>query len=244
MRKNPLDVINKLINERYKDAKAVFWAGSVSKGQGNETSDLDLMIFYEKLPNASREAFIYDGWPIDTFINDIDTLRYFLEESQHGNGISGSIHMILNGLELTTPTDFSNSIKSLAQEIFALGPISWDKTQIDKERFLITDMLDNIKCPVSREEQIASASWLYEALSQFYFRSQNKWRASGKSIIRYLNQDNPDLAKEFTNSFKILFETGDSNALDKLVRKILTPFGGLLWDGFKLESPKEWRLEK
>ncbi len=202
MRKNPLDVIKKLINERYQDAKAIFWAGSVSKGQGNEASDLDLMIFYERIHNASREAFIYDGWPIDAFINDIETLRYFLEESRRGNGISGSIYMILNGLEITTPTEFSNTIKSVAQEIFALGPVSWKKTQIDKERFLITDMLENIKYPQSREEQIASASWLYEALSQFYFRSQNKWRASGKSIIRYLNQDNPDLAKEFVNSLK------------------------------------------
>lgn len=31
MKPNPLKTIKKLIEERYKDAKAVFWAGSVSK---------------------------------------------------------------------------------------------------------------------------------------------------------------------------------------------------------------------
>jgi hypothetical protein len=42
------------------------------------------------------------------------------------------------------------------------------------ERFLITDVLDDIKYPVGRNEQIASAAWLLEALGQFYFRSQKR----------------------------------------------------------------------
>ena len=59
-RNEPLPTIQKLIKERYPDAKAVFWAGSVAVNQGTSESDLDLIIVYESLPNAYREAFVYD----------------------------------------------------------------------------------------------------------------------------------------------------------------------------------------
>ena len=85
MRNAPRFTLEKLMKERYQNALAIFWAGSVSNEQGTDGSDLDLVIVYEKLPNAYREAFIYDGWPIDAFIHDLDTLRYFFEESRTGN---------------------------------------------------------------------------------------------------------------------------------------------------------------
>jgi aminoglycoside 6'-N-acetyltransferase len=242
LRNEPLPNIQKLIKERYPDAKAAFWAGSVSEGRGTRASDLALVIVYESLPHAYREAFIYDSWPIDAFIHDLDTLRYFFEESRTGNGISGLCYMILNGREVTNPSVFSENVKTLAQEVLNAGPATWDQEQIHKERFLITDVLDDIKYPAGRDEQIASAAWLLEALGQFYFRSQNKWCASGKSIIRYLKSDNPDLALEFTQAFEGLFQTGDSAALELLAKKILEPYGGLFWNGFRSDAPKESRI--
>lgn len=241
-RNDPLPTIQKLIKERYVDAKAVFWAGSVSEGRGTSASDLDLVIVFEEVAHAYREAFIYDGWPIDAFIHDLDTLRYFFEESRTGNGISGLCYMILNGREVTNPGVFSENVKTLAQEVLNAGPAIWGQEQINKERFLITDVLDDIKYPTGRDEQIASAAWLLEALGQFYFRSQNKWCASGKSIIQYLNNDNPDLATEFTKSFESLFQTGSSALLELLVKKTLEPYGGLFWNGFRSEAPKESRI--
>lgn len=241
-RPGPLHTIKKVIQERYSDAKAIFWSGSVSKNEGKEHSDLDLVIIYDKVPNAYREAFIYEGWPIDAFIHDPDTLRYFFEESKNSSGISGLIHMVLEGQVITPPTRISESVIKMAKDYLEAGPAVWDKSQIDKERFLITDVLDDIKSPVSQAEQMASAGWLYEALSQFYFRSQNKWCASGKSIVRYLKSENPTLESEFTYSFSRLFKTGDSSALEILVKKILGPFGGLLWDGFKSNAASKCKI--
>ncbi len=240
MRNQPLPTIQKLILERYPEAKAVFWAGSVAKNLGTEASDLDLIVVYEQIPNAYREAFIYEEWPIDAFVHDTNTLHYFFEESRTSSGIPGLISMVLEGLEVTTPTDFSKNIKAIAQKTFEAGPHPWSKEQIDKERFLITDMLEDIKLPASREEQIASTARLYEDLLNFYFRAQNKWSASGKSIIRYLQQDNPELALEFTRCFENIFQTGNAADLEKLIKKILAPFGGLLWNGFNSIHQKNY----
>jgi hypothetical protein len=139
-RPDPLQTIQKLIRERYFDAKTVFWAGSVSQDKGTSASDLDLVIVFDSIPHAYREAYVFDEWPIDAFIHDMDTLRYFFEESKTGNGISGLTTMILNGIEVTKENLFSENIKTLAREISDEGPVVWNKEQIDKERFLITDV--------------------------------------------------------------------------------------------------------
>ena len=82
---------------------------------------------------------------------------------------------------------------------------------------------------------------MYEALSQFYFRSKKQWCASGKSIVRYLKNEDPQLALEFTQSFDKLFQTGETIDLEKLTEKILMPFGGLFWNGFQSYAPKDSR---
>ncbi len=242
MRHEPLSTIQKLIKERYVGAKAVFWAGSVAANQGTDSSDLDLVIVFESLPNAYREAFVYDGWPIDAFIHDLDTLRYFCGKLEASDGKPALIHMILQGQEVLTQNSVSIEAKAIAAEALAKGPDSWTKDQIDKERFLITDILDDIKSPKNKEEQIISAVHLFEPLLQFYFRTQKKWTASGKSLTRLFKQENPELAEEWGSAFESLVKTGDSTAVETVVTKILEPYGGYLWDGFRSDAPADWKL--
>lgn len=52
--KNYKAIIDKLKNERYPNAKAIFWAGSTAKNQATSTSDVDLVIIFEELDHAYR----------------------------------------------------------------------------------------------------------------------------------------------------------------------------------------------
>jgi RimJ/RimL family protein N-acetyltransferase len=240
-RNDPLATVQKLIKERYVEAKAVFWAGSVSEGRGTSASDLDLVIVFEEVAHAYREAFIYDGWPIDAFIHDLDTLRYFCGKLEANDGKPALINMILTGQEILEPNEFSSQAKNIAEQALEKGPDAWNQTQIDKERFLITDILDDIKSPKNKEEQIISVVHLFEPLLQFYFRAARKWTASGKSLIRLFKQENPELAEEWTTAFENLIHTGDYKAVETVVTKILEPYGGYLWDGFRSDAPAEWK---
>ena len=241
MRNDALPTIQKLIKERYEDAKAVFWAGSVAANQGTDSSDLDLVIVFESLPNAYRESFIYDGWPIDAFIHDLNTLRYFCGKLEASDGKPALINMILHGREILAQNSMSMEAKAIAAEALANGPDRWNQAQIDKERFLITDILDDIKSPKNKEEQIISAVHLFEPLLQFYFRGRKEWAASGKSLIRLLKQENPELAEEWTTAFEILIQRGDASRIESAVTKILAPHSGYLWDGFRSDAPAEWK---
>lgn len=242
MKKNdPLQTIQNLIAERYKDAKAVFWAGSVSKNQGTDSSDLDLVIVFGSLTHAYREAFLYDEWPIDAFIHDLDTLRYFCGKLEARDGRPALINMMLNGYEILAPGEFSQQAKMIAKEALAQGPDSWSNHQIDKERFLITDILDDIKFPKNKEEQIISAVHLFEPLIQFYFRAQNKWTASGKTLMSLFKMENPCMAMQLCKGFENLVQTGDVSSLERVVIQILAPYGGYLWNGFRSDAPAEWK---
>jgi predicted nucleotidyltransferase len=237
---HPLATIHKLISTNYPEVKAVFWGGSLSEGRGTPASDLDLVIVFEALANSYREAFIFDGWPIDTFVHDLDTLRYFCK-TEKSNGKPALINMILWGKEILAQNSVSIEAKIIAAEALAVGPDAWDQAQIDKERFLITDILDDIKSPNNKEEQIIGCVHLFEPLLQFYFRAQAKWTASGKALMRLLRQENPDLAEEWTAAFEKLVQIGDATAVETVVIKILEPYGGLLWDGFRSDAPGEWK---
>ena len=105
----------------------------------------------------------------------------------------------------------------------------------------ITDLLDDILCPQNRAEQLASTAKLYDLLAEFYFRSQNKWQASGKTILHYLKKQDYDLFSMYRDAFDDIFKHNHTQQLEKLVLKILEPYGGLLWEGYHAIAPKEWR---
>lgn len=243
MQQEILSLIKSLHQQKYGSAKAVFWTGSVAKGDYTPNSDLDLIFVYDKLSHAYREAFVFGGWKIDAFIHDIATLRYFFEKCDKSSGILALPKMVLEGIEVTSPSSFSKNIKRMAKATIDAGPPLWNKTDIDKERFFITDKLDDILTPKNRESQIASAAWLYEALAQFYFRSKGKWAASSKSIISFLQNEDKELAEEFCGAFDGLFKNSGTEKLEILVNKILAPYGGLLWEGYRSDAPDEYRIE-
>lgn len=239
---NPGTVLEQLCKHRYSTAKAVFWTGSVVHGKATERSDLDIVVVFEHLPHAYREAFAYEGWKVDAFVHDFSTLRYFFEKIDKTSGILALPKMVLEGIEITPSSPFSKEIKALARATLEAGPPPWSQAEMDKERFFITDKLDDILSPANHAEQTASLAWLYEALANFYFRAQGKWRASGKSIIRYLENDNPTLATFFTEAFENAFCLRDTTKLEALVNQVLSPYGGLLWEGFHLDASEKWKI--
>ncbi len=71
---------------------------------------MDIIVVFDLVQNAYREAFSYDGWKIDAFIHDIETLRYFFEEVDRKSGIPALPHMVLTGILMTAPSPLSRKI--------------------------------------------------------------------------------------------------------------------------------------
>ncbi|HEX8723283.1 MAG TPA: nucleotidyltransferase domain-containing protein [Pyrinomonadaceae bacterium] len=237
-RVSPVEAARGVWAERYAGARVLFLAGSVMRGEATPTSDLDVVVVYERLPNARREAFVYAGWPVETFVHDAETLERFFEDDRR-RGLPALMSMVAEGVEVPGATEFSAALKRRAGELIAAGPPPWDDAELTLRRFRLTDWADDMRFPRSPEELLATGAYLYQDAADFYFRSRGLWSAHSKTIPRRLRRADPAFAERFLRAFDALFAGKRADAALALVEELLAPFGGPLFDGFSREAEKK-----
>jgi hypothetical protein len=227
---------------RYQNAIAVFLAGSVIRGQATAFSDLDLVVVFEDLDHAWRESFTHGGWPVEAFVHDLETLKYFFHEMDAKSGCPSLPQMVAEGKVIAGSAEFAGSLKEMARALIAQGPPVWDETQLQTKRYQITDILDDIRDPRSAAELTASGARLYELLADFYLRSNGLWSANGKTIPRRLREVNSAFAERFENAFDELFCRNSAGSVIAMSEEVLQPFGGTLFDGYRLDASYQLTL--
>ena len=234
-----IDSTKQILHEKYSDAKFAFLAGSYVRDEATAFSDLDIVVIFEDLPNAYRESFYFENFPIETFVHDAETLNYFFEQDAE-RGIPSLPQMVSESVVVPEETKLSNELKNLANKILQ-NPPKISKQKLDQMRYGITDLINDLRDPRSKEELTATATELYNALADFYFRANGLWSAKNKGVPRVLRKNNPKLCVEYCESFEELFAEGNQQKVIKLTEKILEPHGGFLFEGLKLDAPKDWR---
>ena len=236
---NVIKITKEMLQTKYPLAEFAFLAGSIIRGEGTKYSDLDIVIIFENLPNAYRESFYFQGFPVETFVHTPETLNYFFD-LDIAEKVPSLAVMVSEGIVIPNETDLSRNLKKLANEILS-NPLQITEDEIRGFQYWITDLIDDIREPRSKIELTASGTRLYEALSNCYFRINEMWMAKSKSIPRSLQKHSPEFYKEFTESFEELFTLGKTERIIKLAENMLAPHGGFMFDGVKLDAPKEWR---
>jgi len=235
------NVVDRIREQRYPGANVLFLCGSVVRGEGTETSDIDLVVLFDHLTQAYRETFRFDNWPVEAFVHDPETLRYFFLEQDRSAGVPVLMSMVAEGIELPGVSELSKAAKQLASSVIDEGPKPWSSEQIERSRYTITNLVDDLRDPRSTAERFASGAALYEALATHYFRAQGLWAARGKSIPRKLHEADAKLASSFESAFTALFENADARPVVEFAEHVLTPHGGFLFEGYTALAPAEWR---
>ena len=241
-RRTPLETAEKLLEEKYPDFAVAFVAGSFNRGEETATSDIDLVVVLPKVENAWRESLIYDGWPVELFFHDEKTLKYFFYEVDAKEGIPSLPNMVLEGPAIPSESPLSNKLKELAAQVIEAGPAVLTEDEKKNFRYMISDLLDDLKAPRSKFEGLAILSKLHGMLAFFLFRSNKTWAAAGKHIPRRLQKIYPDLYKRWEESFTKAF-TGNFQPVILLTEEILSENGGYLFSGYHRAAPKEWRTK-
>lgn len=239
--KDLIKITKQILDERYPDADVIFLAGSLLRGEGTPYSDLDLVVIFERLPHAWRESFNFQGYPVEAFVHDPETFNYFIYELGRPSGLSAMARMVVEGIEVPCPSEISRSVKRIAADLIASGPPKLNDEDERKLRYTITNLIDDIRQPRSREELVASGAELYGALANYYFRANGVWSAVNKSIPRKLGNANPELYSRFCEGFDQLFAGGKSDKVIALADEILKRHGGFLFDGYKHEASPDCR---
>ncbi len=235
---SPLFVTKDLLENRYKGAEVIFLAGSVMRGEASTYSDVDIVVVFPNVERAYRESFYHLEWPVEAFVHDPETLRHFFEDVDWPEGNCTLAEMVHEGIETPGATSFSEGLKSMASKVLAEGPPKLAPSDIDDRRYLISELVDDVRDPRSRHELVASATRLYAELADFHFRSRGNYSASGKAILKRLKKADPAFLRSFTEAFDALFISGGGPAkVIELTEALLAPYGGFLFGGYRRDAP-------
>lgn len=237
-----LSAANKIREEFFPAASACLLAGSVVRDEATTFSDLDLVVVFQNVDNAQRQSFTFEGWPVESFIHDAQTLEYFSREVDRPSGVPSLPNMVNAGIEIPDETEFGSRLKGLANRILEEGPIPWGEKERENSRYAVSDMVEDIREPRNSEELRIVVSNLYSATADHFLRSQNLWSAKGKSIPRRLLSVDPEFYQHFKYAFEAAFTKEDTAPVIRLCEDILKPDGGFLFQGYVREAPSEWRM--
>ena len=236
-----LNAAHLVFRERYADAAVAFAAGSLIRGEGTAYSDLDLVVVFPTLPAAYRESIRFQGLPVEVFVHDPETLEYFFVEMDVASGIPALPQMVMEGQEVTGPTELSGRLKARATAIIGFGPPPLDRETERRRRYVLTDLLDDLRGWRSQGELMACGARLFEELADYHLRAGGHWSARGKAILDALRRADAELCPRYCAAFESLFRRNAIDPVVNLAEEILRPNGGLLFEGYRSDAPATWR---
>ncbi|MEO4052623.1 nucleotidyltransferase domain-containing protein [Solibacillus sp. CAU 1738] len=229
---SPIEAAHQFIKEHFPNCQGALLAGSVVRGEATETSDLDIVIFDNKISSSYRESVIAYSWPIEVFVHNLTSYKqYFKTDYERARP---SMPMMVSEGIILKDNGMIDSIKKEAMEILSMGPEEWSEQTIKIKRYFITDVLDDFIGCSNRAEEIFIANTLSELLSEFVLRTNRQWIGTSKWVFRTLKKYDEEFANNFVKAFDIYYKTGNKNEVIQLVDYVLQPYGGRLFDGFSL----------
>jgi hypothetical protein len=233
-----LEVAGKCLSTRFSGASHLFVAGSIMRGEGNELSDIDLVVVFPKLPRAWRESFIMDGFPIEAFVHDAETLAYFIEQDIK-SGAPIVVHMVANGV-IVGDLEPAGAMQQQARSLLESGPSPLSGEPYDTMRYFLSDLADDLRAERPTNEVAALSALAYPRLIDLILLGRRRWTGKGKWGPRLLQRFDPDLADVAAKAFVDAVRSNKA-ALLSLIDQELARHGGAYFDGYRVDAPVEAR---
>lgn len=239
VRVDPLAVVSELSRSRYAGANCILFGGSAAQGTHNESSDIDLVVLFNRLPNASRESFTDSGWLIDAQLHDAETLNYVLtSDARFGSAILANF--ILEAKPIPNESRLQREIAAIAKTIVDAGP---PKTDLSGSRYTISNMLSDLSQSKDKHELMATATELYKVLALHVFREKGQWLVSRKMIPRSLKAIDEQLEQDFSNAFQACFADQNPALVIALTKRLIPELAGSTNFHFNWTYPAQQRLK-
>jgi hypothetical protein len=230
----------KSLASRFDGAALAFVSGSIMRGAGTPASDIDLVVVFPQLERAWRESFVEDGFPVEAFVHDPQTLAYFFDQDAK-NGRPIMAHTVATGTIIGAADDLARSIQADAAAILARGPMPLAGPGYDRLRYLVSDLADDLRGERPAAEISAIAAQLYQQLADLMLLGRGTWAGNGKWAPRLLAKLDAGLAQAFESAFRQAV-AGNSAPLLALADAELARHGGHYFAGYRQEAPLEARL--
>ncbi len=231
-RLSPIEIAQKLIHKHFPECQCALLAGSVVRGEATPSSDLDVVILDDSIPNSYRRSFLFQGWPVEVFVHNLSSYKQFFQKDCE-RGTPSMPRMVAEGVILKD-TGIIQPIKVEAKALLEKGPTPWSQETINMKRYFITDLIDDLLgCPY-RFEQLFIVNTLADRLQEFVLWTNGRWIGSSKWSYRALKQYDSAFTNTFMEAFEHYYKKNDYSKIIHLADSILEPHGGRFFEGFQL----------
>lgn len=235
-----LEVGRDIIRERYSGLACAFVAGSIMRGEGTASSDIDLVVVFSRLGAAWRESFVQDDFPVEAFVHDPATLAWFIDHDARG-GHPVLANMIAEGWLIGGDEGLGQRLKREAVEAVAKGPGALTDELSKELRYIITDLVDDLRGDRTEAEIRAISASLYQPLADLALLGRGVWSGKGKWVPRLLQRLDGELAARFDGAFQSA-ANGQSSLLLRFAENELSRNGGAFFAGDRRQAPSTARL--
>lgn len=241
MRPDFLETAKRALDKHYSGAIGGFVGGSMTRGEGTSTSDIDIgVLFDETFEDVHRNSVVEDGWPIEFFVHNPQSLDYFFDKDRlRGMCIMPTI--VATGIMIPDEHPLMLRQREKAARVIEAGPPHLDDDERDLRRYWISDLVDDLEGAESAAVRNATLALLHDRLGDFHLRAAGKWSGVGKALLRCLRADDVGYAERFETAFTTAFEGKGVAPVLALVKETLAPHGGALWEGYRAAAPPDWR---
>lgn len=229
---DPVLTARTLVRERFAGARAAFLAGSVLTGRRTPNSDLDIVVLLDGPPAPYRENLVFHGWPVELFVQTETAWREFADRETTTRR-SPLLSMCSEGLLLMDADGLGASLQAEARERWATGPAPLSDRERDYQRYLLTDLLDDLRGCSDPAERLYLVSHMLQRASELALLVGGDWLGGGKWLSRRLATADPALHRALAEGATQAI-AGHPSAFAVVVTEVLDRAGGPLWDGFAI----------
>lgn len=224
-----ISVAERFIADRFPAASVAVMAGSTASGSRTRTSDIDLLLIGDDMLTADVSSlaatFAFEGEIFEVFAYTASGFERWARKGCNDYR-PVIVHMLLEGLPLRGATELAG-LKETWQKIFDEGPVV-SPHELDLRRYVITDLLDDLRDATDPLERHVVASALFERTAELMLLTEGHWIGAGKYLprrLRALSEERAEvLARPLIDGDLLLFA---DRAEDELLRA-----GGRIHAGF------------
>ncbi|MFE6767723.1 nucleotidyltransferase domain-containing protein [Streptomyces fimicarius] len=229
---DPVLTARDLVRDRFPAARAAFLAGSVLTARRTPTSDLDIVVLVDDPLTAGRENLMYRGWPVELFVQTEDRWHTFADQ-ETAKRSSPLLAMCAEGMLLVDTDGLGAALQAEARTRWAAGPPPLSEQEHDYQRYILTDLLDDLRGCTDPAERVYLVTHILQRASELVLLADRHWLGKGKWLSRRLAAGAPEVHRALSESAAQAI-TGDTKAFAEVVAAVLDRPGGALWDGYAI----------
>jgi hypothetical protein len=229
----PVPAAADFVATHFPDALAAFVGGGVLTSARTPTSDLDVVVVLDGPPAPYRETFRHQGWVVEAFVHDRDSLDYYFGRDADRR-VCSLLRMCGESRVLVDRTGRAEKIQADARRRLEAGPPRLGDDQREAMRYRLSDLLEDLEGCADDDELPYIAAAVMTQTAELALAAGGAWAGTGKGLHRAVVAHDPELARRLVGAHRDAVCRGSREALHGLALDVLARVGGPLLEGYRL----------